>query len=351
MKNSKLQLRLPFPFRYFEPNGYGAVTRGFIGGLTRLGVDIRVPNIDYSKYTDQAQFNPSADEAAIWNEVRSRPDDLSIARSLQISVPHAFKICGEKSFLYTMTERENWVERYSTKNWFSILNTPGAIIITPTQWNKSVWEDAGVTSPIEVAPCGIDYLKFQNEKMLLERNKFKKFTFFSVFNGLGDPSSREQWKLVMNAMEHAFSDDEGIQWIVKTNKVHPDFVPSSKISMRIIEDPSLSESQMTELYTSSHAFVKNSVEGWGMPTMEAMALGLPVIHSYNTAPMEYLNDANSFLHLPNDLETLVKHLKFVRHNYSSDTVKKCIRAADTTAKAYNWEAASLKLISIIFNDS
>lgn len=342
-----LKLRLPFPFRFFEPNGYGAVTRGFLGGLTRLGVDIRIPNIDYSKHTDQ--FNLTHDDASIWNEIRSKPDDLSIAKSLQISVPHAFKSCGQDSYLYTMTERENWVERYSAKNWFSILNTPGAKIITPTQWNKKVWLDSGVTAPICVAPCGIDYSKLQKEKASLQRGKFKKFTFFSVFNGLGDPSSREQWQFILTAMEHAFSDDENVQWLVKTNRTHPDFTLSSKVSMRVIEDSGLSESQMVDLYCSSHAFVKNSVEGWGMPTMEAMSLDLPVIHSYNTAPMEYLNNANSFLFNPIDIEALVRHLKFVRHNVDSDAVKKVVRAADTTARAYSWENASLKLISSIFD--
>jgi glycosyltransferase involved in cell wall biosynthesis len=249
-----------------------------------------------------------------------------------------------------MTERENWVERYSSKNWFGILNTPGARILTPTQWNKTVWEDAGVTNPIQIVPCGIDYLKFQKEKGLLKRSKFEKFTFFSVFNGLGDPSSREQWQIIITAMERAFGDDNNVQWLVKTNKVHPDFIPSSKIEMRIIDDPGLSESQMVDLYCSSHAFVKNSVEGWGMPTMEAMALGLPILHSYNTAPMEYLNAANSFLFDPFDTDTLIKHLKFVRHNVNSEIVQRTVRAADTTARAYSWESASLKLIHSIFND-
>lgn len=118
--------------------------------------------------------------------------------------------------------------------------------------------------------------------------------------------------------------------------------------MRIIDDATLSESQMIQIYSSSHAFVKDSVEGWGMPTMEAMALNLPVIHSFNTAPMEYLNDSNSFLYAPDDFDGLVKHLRFVRNNYHSDYIKKIIRGASTTAKAYSWESASLTLKKLIF---
>lgn len=339
---------MPFPFRYFEANGYGAVTRGFVCGLARLGVDIRVPNVDYSKFSDGSDLHLTPEESDIWNEIRAKPDDPSIATSIQISVPHAFKPVDGNAYLYTMTERTNWPERYSSKQWLEKLNTPKIRVITPTQWNKDTWEDGGVINSIDVVPCGVDFTKLNSYRILNRSTKFRKFTFLSVFNGLGDDSSRENWRFLMKAMELAFTGDDSVEWLVKTNKVHPDFTIPANLSMRIIDDPSLSESEMAQLYTSSHIFVKNSVEGWGMPTMESMALELPVIHSFNTAPTEYLNSSNALLFAPNDLDTLVKHLKFAKTNYHSDSLRKTVRSASTTARAYSWESASLKLMQLLF---
>jgi len=341
-------LRMPFPFRYFEANGYGAVTRGLVGGLVRLGVDVRIPNTDYSRFAARSGLKLTAEESNIWEEIRSKPDDLSILTSLQISVPHVFESVGGNEYLYTMTERNNWAERYASKNWLEKLNSPDLTIVTPTQWNKSVWMSGGVINPIRVSPCGIDFDKFQAYAESCTSSRSPKFTFFSVFNGLGNSSSRENWKLLQQAMEIAFEHDSSVEWLVKTNTLPPDYSPSSKVAMRVIADPQLSESQMVQLYMSSHVFIKNSVEGWSMPTMEAMSLRIPVIHSYNTAPTEYLNNSNSLIYSPEDLNTLVEHLKFIRNNYDSPRVRNILRAAETTAKAYSWEYASIRLRNILF---
>lgn len=341
-------LRLPFPFRYFEANGYGAVTRGLVGGLVRLGVDVRIPNTDYSRFAARSGLQLTAEESSIWEEIRSKPDDLSITTSLQISVPHVFESVGGTEYLYTMTERNNWADRYSNKNWLEKLNSPNLNIITPTQWNKSVWIAGGVTNPIYVSPCGVDRDKLLTHAETCSSERTSKFTFLSVFNGLGNNSSRENWKLVQQALEIAFEHDPSVEWLVKTNELPPGYAPSSKVAMRIIADPQLSESQMVQLYMTSHAFLKNSVEGWSMPTMEAMSLRIPVIHSYNTAPTEYLTNANSLIYAPDDLSTLVEHLKFIRANHNSARAAKMVRAAETTAKAYCWETASMKLRNTLF---
>ncbi|MDH0758670.1 glycosyltransferase [Pseudomonas juntendi] len=341
-------LRMPFPFRYFEANGYGAVTRGLVGGLVRLGVDIRIPNNDYSRFAARSGLLLTADESNIWEEIRSKPDDLSITTSLQISVPHVFESVGGIEYLYTMTERSNWAERYASKNWLEKLNSPNLNIITPTQWNKSVFITGGVTNPVHVSPCGIDREKLIAYSQTCASEKASKFTFFSVFNGLGNSSSRENWKFLQQALEVAFEHDSSVEWLVKTNELPLGYVSSSKINMRVIADPHLSESQMVQLYMGSHAFLKNSVEGWSMPTMEAMSLRVPVIHSYNTAPTEYLNNSNSLIYSPDDLSKLVEHLKFIRSNYNSDCISKIVRAAETTAKAYCWETASIQLRNVLF---
>lgn len=341
-------LRIPFPFRYFEANGYGAVTRGLIGGLVRLGVDVRIPNTDYSRFAARSGLVLTAEESSTWDEIRSKSDDPSITTSLQISVPHVFESVGGVEYLYTMTERDNWAERYANKNWLEKLNSPNLNIITPTQWNKSVWIAGGVTNPIHVSPCGIDRDKLWKYSQDCSSEKSSKFTIFSIFNGLGNNSSRENWKFLQQALETAFENDSSVEWLVKTNELPPSYVKSSKINMRVIADPQLSESQMVQLYMSSHAFLKNSVEGWSMPTMEAMSLRIPVIHSYNTAPTEYLNNANSLLYTPADMDALVEHLRFIKSNYNSDRISKIVRAAETTAKAYSWETASIKLINVLF---
>lgn len=63
----------------------------------------------------------------------------------------------------------------------------------------------------------------------------------------------------------------------------------------IVKD-SLPTDLMPALYHVADAFVlPTHGEGWGLPLLEALASGLPVISTGWGGPMEYLSSSNSFL--------------------------------------------------------
>ena len=63
----------------------------------------------------------------------------------------------------------------------------------------------------------------------------------------------------------------------------------------MITDP-LGDRDMTSLYRAADAFVlPTRGEGWGIPFMEAMAMGLPTIGTRWSGHLDFMNDANSYL--------------------------------------------------------
>eukprot|EP01052_Picozoa_sp_SAG31_P022704 SAG31_NODE_1820_length_7198_cov_3.163122_5_plen_133_part_00 len=57
----------------------------------------------------------------------------------------------------------------------------------------------------------------------------------------------------------------------------------------------VSREQMRNLYASSDAFVLPSRgEGWGLPVMEAMAMGKPVLVTNYSGPAEMMSSENSY---------------------------------------------------------
>ena len=63
----------------------------------------------------------------------------------------------------------------------------------------------------------------------------------------------------------------------------------------VIADP-LGDRDMTSLYRAADAFVlPTRGEGWGIPFMEAMAMGLPTIGTRWSGHLDFMNDRNSYL--------------------------------------------------------
>ena len=58
-----------------------------------------------------------------------------------------------RSAAITMHELDHLPE--TKRDWVEILNRLD-LVITPTEWNLRTWQRAGVTTPIDVVPLGID---------------------------------------------------------------------------------------------------------------------------------------------------------------------------------------------------
>ena len=100
-----------------------------------------------------------------------------------------------RSAAITMHELDHLPE--AKRDWVEILNRLD-LVITPTEWNREVWERAGVSTPIEVVPLGID-------PELYFPATGRRCTFLCVHENLGGETSRENWHDTLRAYLATFS--------------------------------------------------------------------------------------------------------------------------------------------------
>lgn len=244
---------------------------------------------------------------------RNHPADIDLW--LWIRPPHYVKY---KEFdpenvnvFYTMHEHEalqGW-----KAGWPRLLNKCDAVI-TPTEWNKEVWANNGVTVPIHVVPMGVDSKIFRGCRTY-------EFSLLSVFEGLGVDGSREYWREDIEAYFDVFHDNHhlevsytikswttdwgGYQRFLRKLMGAKKYDPLRLPTVNVIEHK-LIPVGMNALYAKHWAFLKNSRgEGWCLPAIEAMATGMRII-SRPLPTMVYLTEKNcDFFDTPDELREMI----------------------------------------------
>lgn len=124
-------------------------------------------------------------------------------------------------------------------------------------------------------------------------------------------------------------------------------VQTHHIAHRIVINHDLSESLLAEYYRGAIALLFPSLyEGFGLPVVEAMASGTPVITSNVTSLPEIANDAAVMIN-PYDIESLASHIEqmVTNENVRNDCIAKGLKQAAT----FSWER-SAKDVQRILND-
>lgn len=254
----------------------------------RIGSDaMRVMLLDDKRH-ENAESGYGQLAAGIKSEFERRGTEIELDARREADV--ALYVCPPYSILdrtfsfpaaiFTMHEVDHLPE--GKKDWPERLNTTD-LVITPTSWNRAVWKRLGVTTPIEIAPLGIDETAF-----------FPRWAptcrFLTVHNGLGSDSSRENWRDTLEAYMAAFSAKDDVELVVKTWSWHePPFRRAlAEVCAKhghdaqtgppvTVIDERLSAADMRELYMSAWLFIKNANrEGWSLPCSEAVACDLRV---------------------------------------------------------------------------
>ncbi len=103
--------------------------------------------------------------------------------------------------------------------------------------------------------------------------------------------------------------------------------------------------ELPVLYSMAKVFVYPSFyEGFGLPVLEAMSCGTPVVSS-NTSSLPEVGGAASLYFAPTDVNALVAHLK----NLLEEEVlyNKHKRLATEEAKKFSWEKAGREMIALL----
>jgi len=115
--------------------------------------------------------------------------------------------------------------------------------------------------------------------------------------------------------------------------------------LNIIRTGYVADEDLPAIYSGATVFVYPSFyEGFGMPPLEAMACGLPVITSNNSSLPEVVGDAGIMVNA-NDIRELTKSIEKVLN--SPELQKEMIKKGLKQASKFSWEKSAKKLKELI----
>lgn len=107
----------------------------------------------------------------------------------------------------------------------------------------------------------------------------------------------------------------------------------------------VSDTKLVDLYQGARLFVYPSLyEGFGLPPLEAMACGTPVVVSNTTSLPEVCADAAYYVD-PHDADDIARGIRFVLDNPSLQ--EEMIRKGLERVKRFGWERSALGLLEVI----
>jgi hypothetical protein len=177
---------------------------------------------------------------------------------------------------------------------------------TPTEWNRRVFVESGVTIKTRSMPLGVDPAIYRPMPgSVLPQCKLvtttdagqmavpQGFKFFTV----GLPSFRKGFDIMSAAFGRAFAGREDVHLILGITHSLPEWnarvyeqVKWNKAKIWTVEGK-FSEQDLARFYSACDAYVSASRgEGWNLPACEAASCGIPVIVPNNTCHAELFGE-------------------------------------------------------------
>jgi glycosyltransferase involved in cell wall biosynthesis len=295
------------------------------------------------------------------------------------------------NMLFTMMEPETL-----HPNFARACNAHADMVITPSQWNKKVFEQGGVKVPIKVCPLGVDTNVYKPNvpKLPITVREYpsgratkieKSFNFITLFGW----SYRKGIDVLLKSYCNAFTSRDDVGLIICSRYMGGTDSKSKRVVerdimkfMKMYPNPptvyyygeSTPIDQMPHLLRNGDCFVWTSRgEGFGLPVVEGGALEMPVISTYNSAMTEFLTDDNSYLvqtdrfvvadanltcispHYVGQMFPLLgkpavdkftEHMRHVYGNYS-EAEKKAKLFSSQIKEKYTWDVCSERVFEII----
>ncbi|MFD1175797.1 glycosyltransferase family 4 protein [Paenibacillus puldeungensis] len=267
-------------------SGLGIASREYVSALKRQGVNVKVGG-----------------------SLGSRKNSGLNKRKVLIyhQLPRKLNFAQERKRFDRIILNTVWETTRIPQSWLSKINKFDAVCV-PTIHNKIALRQSGIKVPIFIVPHGVNTEKFKpaNKKYPLPSAK-GRFVFVSVFGF----QHRKNPEALLRAYWEQFSATDKVLLVIKTNGyarhetgqwirrqiegykkklgIHKKTAPVVVMTER------MSPSQLKGIYTLGNVFVlPTRGEGVGLPFLESLSSGVPVITTGWGGHMDFLNHRNSF---------------------------------------------------------
>lgn len=296
----------------FDFSGYAWLSRHTLPALDRCGTLIQVYPLSVNK--DFAQgLNQDQQAVQFWNRLLDNRVQRGVGVYFHPPVSWSGKdifarLCQESPSFDSHIGLTMWETDRLPSGWADSLNRMDEVWV-PSSFNRELFAASGVSAErIQVIPFGIDstvYDPSRVQPMALAQRR--GFNFLSVFQW----NKRKGWDILIEAYLSAFTANDDVCLYLRT---YPDRIKTPPIPQRIdafirrlghnpkrippiiLLDDFIPDASLPSLFAAADAFVlPTRGEGWGIPYMEAMAMGKPVIGTRWSSHLDFMTDENSYL--------------------------------------------------------
>jgi glycosyltransferase involved in cell wall biosynthesis len=283
--------------------GIGTASREYALALHRQGVDVKVVTARKRSLPNKQPSN------RILRALTQKPYARKKTKVLIYhGLPHTLDMKkARKKYNYILLNTV-WETTKIPNNWFPSINRFDAVCV-PSIQNKTAMRNSGVKIPVYIVPHGVSTHAFKpnNKKMSLPIPK-GTFVFVSVFTF----QHRKNPETLLKAYWKEFSSKDRVALVIKTSgfgshktgqqikkRIHAfkkkHRFGSNTAPVHLITN-NTSPQKLKGIYTAGNAFVlPTRGEGVGLPFLESLSSGIPVIATRWGGHMDFLNDRNSFL--------------------------------------------------------
>ncbi len=290
-------------------SGYGEANRHDIGALVAAGINVKTELPSYVR--ESAEFGRLGRLA-----VELESNNIGYEYQILHTTPDQFKRYSDEGKYHI--GRVFWETDCLPQDFAEPCKDLDEIW-TGSQFNADAIRKAGVDVPIYVIPEAIDTEVGEVKPYKIEVEGFK---FYSIFEWTERKNPRE----LLSAYWQEFQGIDGVALIIKTYVDNFSIEKRQEIKQQIRKLKSqlglksyapvylyldlMDRHQIYRLHASCDAFVSaHRGEGWGVPQMEAMLMGKPVISTNVGGIHEYLTDGKDALLVPAEMVTLTENTR------------------------------------------
>ncbi len=173
--------------------------------------------------------------------------------------------------------------------------------LAPTEWVRTVLRRSGAKLPVEIVPPAVQLDPALEEGPAADLPTAKAFRFLAVSSAF----PRKGIDVLVRAFAKAFTSADDVALVLKTFPNPHNTVARQLAAIRSADphapeivhlDEDISPRGLASLYRSTNVLVQPSrAEGFGLPAVEAMLRGLPVVATSATGLADFCTDETCFV--------------------------------------------------------